>query len=270
MTKIMHKALVLLTEYSLVVVFGITASFVFFSKSVNLDLTIFDIVALAYSLFLIYFLDHFFDKANNPFRFKYIPPKKHPLIKPFFTLFFLGAFFLLFNVSYHFILPGIVIVAFVLLYFFLLHYSSQNYLKYFKELFIAIVVTLVVTILPMWVAGKFSFWSSLVFGLLCFQNTLFFSLIDKTIDSKNNTPNIIGEIGIKRVKTILIFLGTSSILIFIVLFITYGELNNMEWMLIIMQLFFSVFSFFLIRKSFPYYTKLVVDSMFLIPVIFTV
>lgn len=269
MTKIMHKALVLFTEYSLVVVFGVTASFVFFSKSVNLDLTKFDIVALAYSLFLIYFLDHFFDNANNHLRFKYIPRKNHPFVKPFFALLFLGSSYLLSNVSKHFLFPGIVIVVFVSIYFILLHYSSKNYLKYFKEFFIAFVVTLVVTVLPMWVAGTFSFWYCFIFGLLCFQNTLFFSLIDTSIDLKNSTPNIIGEIGIKQVKNFLKTIGIFSILIFIFLFFNYGELNHIEWMLLTMQIFFSFFSFFLLRKGLPFYTKIVVDSMFLIPIVFS-
>jgi hypothetical protein len=269
MFKIVQKALVLFTEYSLVVVLGVTASFVFFSKRVDLYLSFYDIVAPAYSLFLIYFFDHFFDNSHNPQRFKYIPSKNHPLIKPFFVFFSLGAVFLLFNVSEYFLLPGIVAIVFVAIYFLLLHYSSNNCLKYFKEFFIALVVTFVVTLMPMWVVGEFGFWYSFLFGLLCFQNTLFFSLIDNSIDLENNTPNLISELGMSQVKNILLFISVFSFLIYLILFWVFGGFGRMEWMLFGMQMFFSVLSFLLYKKGFPYHSKITIDSMFLIPLAFS-
>jgi len=269
MIKIVQKALVLFTEYSLVVVLGVTACFVFFSKSVNLPLSIYDIVAPAYSLFFIYFLDHFFDNSHTPKRFNYIPSRNHPFFKPLIALYSLGAFFLLLNVSEFFLFPGGLAIVLVLIYFFLLHLSSHNYLRYFKEIFIAFVVTFVVAILPMWAAREFSFLHSFLFGLLCFQNTLFFSLIDNTIDLKNKTPNLISEIGIHQLKNILLIISIFSVSIFLVLFFSFGGFGNMVSVLFMMQVFFMLLSFFLYRKGFPFYTKISIDSMFLIPIAFS-
>lgn len=188
---------------SLDIVIGVVVLLRFFCARANIDTGWQVSALLGIAVWLIYTVDHLRDaeKASGSARERYLfhrandkTLKKAILVVLFF------AFFLLFLIPTIIFLGGLVLAIFSIFYLLIQHKLSSFFLK---ELYVSIIYTLGILLVPTLLSGDFQILHFIFLFLLTFINLAIFSWYEKEEDLKDGFQSIATQLSDRKLETML-------------------------------------------------------------------
>lgn len=224
-----------INTYSILVALGSFSSYLFFSNLFNVKPNYVLALGLSIGLWIIYTLDHLLDGLSIGNKASSIRHREHFLkhkLIIFWILFgliiLIGLSFWLAKIYYSYVLflCVLTLIHFCINYFLSLKYTV---LRYLKEAFIALVVTIGFVVTPL--IGNEStlvinqlIYAFIIFYFINLSNLLIFSSFDKDRDQKDNMITIAHLYSLSKLRRLIYFgIGTSitvSIVSFSIGFIT--------------------------------------------------
>ncbi|MEO7988298.1 MAG: hypothetical protein ABI663_02075 [Chryseolinea sp.] len=238
----------LLNILSIDVAFGAVCSGVFFAHILHADITIYSLISLGLSVWIIYTADHLLDakKINTS-----ATTNRHRFHQQHFQLLSILVIVtacinavLLFFIRRPALITGIVLVVLVILYLLI-----QHSLKFLKEVFVAVVYTAGVLLPAM--SNTEMFWNDwrwiviVQFCLIAFLNLIIFSWFDYENDVQDKRISFVTIFGKKTSQIFIYFLFILSITLCIIAFSFHIETAiflGMNILLFIMVYFHSYFA----------------------------
>ncbi len=262
----------LLNALSFDVVAGAFACSLFFFRVFSVVIRPWELIALCLTVWIIYTTDHLRDSQDIQSRASTVRHQFHQ--RHYRTLLIVTVLVLILDVvvvifiAKQVLIWGLVLAAFVLVYL-LIHKS----LRFFKEIFIAILYTSGV-VLPSLSKTEIDLNAShyiliLHFSILALINLLMFSWFDRELDLRDRQNSFTTLAGEKATRiTIWFLLGVQVLLTLIQLH--WGKHNGAVIFLCLMGLL--LFVIFAWRKTFGYndYYRLIGDAVFIVPIFYRV
>ena len=201
-----RRAFQLVQILSIDIVIGVVVLLRFFCAQYGISLRWEVYALLGATVWLIYCVDHLKDasKALNSKRDRYVFHKRHKRSLVFFCLIvFAGIIPLLFSIPESIFRGGLVLAFFSLIYLLIQHKLST---LFSKELYVAIVYSLGVLMVPMLEENSFSFTHLLLLTLLAYSNLLMFSWFERVEDRRDGFDSIATKIGAGKLESLILTL----------------------------------------------------------------
>lgn len=264
----MNKIIHFVQNLSLDITLGSVISSMFLARVMGVEVTSSMMTGLAIAIWLIYTFDHLRDaykapgEANNP-RHAFHQKFFKPIVGVAVVVFSVGVY----NLQY---LPwatieiGLVLVVLSGLYFIYLMLAKK---AINKELFAATVYVAGIATAPLSQVNSFQIEWLLVliaFWILAYGNLLIIPLYEVELDEKDNQESIVTRLGVKKVRSILIWL----LILCTVLIQYYGyESGNMQAYIIMLLMVFTLIVLLVRPRYFRQFQlyRILSDGIFFLP-----
>lgn len=264
------KSYRLLNALSLDVVVGALVCSLFFSRIFLVTLKTWELIALGFTVWIIYTADHLRDARKIQRQASTERHRFHQL--HYKTLVTLTAVIIVLDAAAIFFVPrqvliwGIALGALVSVYLF-----THRLLRFFKEIFIAIMYTAGVLLPSLSVTEveiNASHYLLIVhFAVLALTNLLMFSWFDRAVDQHDLRHSFTTLVGERATRTTIWYLNIVQVLL-VATQLLLGFYNLAVFLFFIMGLL--LFVIFVFRKSFAMhdYYRLLGDAVFMVPIVY--
>lgn len=188
---------------SLDIVIGVVILLRFFCAQSKIDAGWQVSALLGIAVWLIYTVDHLRDaeRASSSVRERYLFHRINDKVlkKAILVVLFL-AFFLLFFIPTIIFLGGLVLAILSIFYLFIQHKLSSFFLK---ELYVSIIYTLGILLVPTLLSGSFQISNFIFLFLLTFINLTIFSWYEREEDMKDGFQSIATQLSNRKLETML-------------------------------------------------------------------
>jgi hypothetical protein len=251
---------------SIDVALGSVCCALFFGKVFGVRAETLELLTLAFAVWVVYTLDHLLDAKRIQSiaateRHRFHQQNFTVLLRVVIVVSFINAVFICF-LRQQILVSGLMLAGFVCLYLFI-----QHYIKFLKELFIAILYTIGI-LLPTVaqdnvVVEKIPWILVIQFVLLALLNLLVFAWYDRTNDQQNGLNSLVRMLGDRKVKFLL---HAIILAIFALTFFTTSIAAS--YVLLVMSalqlLIYYKPSYFSVNNRF----RLVGDATFMLPILY--
>lgn len=236
-----HSFFNFINTYSILVAVGSFSSYLFFSDLFNVKPNYIVASGLSIGLWVIYTLDHLLDGLSIGVNASSVRHREHFLKHKLITRLILSGLLSLIGLSFW--LPEtyynyiVFLCVLTLLHFWINYTLSVRFiaLRYFKEVFVAFVVTIGFVITPTFEAQSDINVNQVIcvflfFYLINLSNLFLFSYFDKERDQKDNMITIAQFYGLEKLRG-LIYLGIGVSFIVLVISFMYGHIVGVSFLI---------------------------------------
>ena len=236
-----HSFFNFINTYSILVAVGSFSSYLFFSDLFNVKPNYIVASGLSIGLWVIYTLDHLLDGLSIGVNASSVRHREHFLKHKLITRLILSGLLSLIGLSFW--LPEtyynyiVFLCVLTLLHFWINYTLSVRFiaLRYFKEVFVAFVVTIGFVITPTFEAQSDINVNQVIcvflfFYLINLSNLFLFSYFDKERDQKDNMITIAQFYGLEKLGG-LIYLGIGVSFIVLVISFMYGHIVGVSFLI---------------------------------------
>lgn len=267
------RALQFINHFSIDVAIGAVISSMFFAKVFGVLIDWQVLVLLGLVVWLIYTFDHLQDAKSLKTRAK---TKRHRLHQDYYQILsvmmvigLLVAAVLVFFIPLNTLAWGASLFCLVAAYFICIHFLKVR-VRHYKEVIIAILYTagIVLPVLSIYegVVTTENLLIMLEFVLLAFTNLLIFSLIERDVDSKQEFPSIVLNMGVKKVGKLLNALIFVHLIILIIIFFLKPSVEiPLIFVAMAVLLYITILFIRKTRENILY--RIIGDGVFLLPLV---
>lgn len=244
----------------------------FFAKIFSVSIAFFELCTLGLTVWVIYTMDHLGDALKIPSQ---ASTKRHRFHQEHFSTMvkLLLLAIVLDTVTLFFVRTQILEWGIVLAIGVFVYLTTQQSLKFFKEIFISVLFTGGVLLPSMSITG-FSLETTqyvliVQFAIVALINLLLFSWFDRDLDEQDRLHSFVTIVGERRARiTIWLLILVELLLTLVQLY--WGEYNSEAALLGTMGLMLAAIFFF--RKSFEKhdYYRLLGDAVFVLPILYLI